>query len=162
MQQQEQAALAALICEHRQSALGTLDDQGAPFVSMVLYVPEETRATTARRGFLIHISRLSAHTRHLEADNRASLLITQPDSGTGDPQQLPRVTIQVRAERISHESEEYARARARYIERLPASEFLFTLPDFALYRLIPTEARYIGGFGRAFSLTAEQLQAVLA
>lgn len=162
MQEDARVALATLIRQHRQAALGTLDEQGAPFVSMVLYVPEEHIAGRALHGFLIHVSRLSPHTRHMEANERVSLLIAQPDTGAGDAQQLPRVTIQACARRIPHESEEYTRSKARYISRLPASEFLFTLPDFALYRLIPTEARYIGGFARAFSLSGEQLQAVFA
>jgi hypothetical protein len=34
---------------------------------------------------------------------------------------------------------------------------LFDFGDFNLYRFIPQSARYVGGFARAYTLTAEQL-----
>jgi putative heme iron utilization protein len=34
---------------------------------------------------------------------------------------------------------------------------MFDLPDFDLFRITPTGGRFIGGFGRAFAFTAEQL-----
>lgn len=160
MQKAEKTALAKLIRDQRQAALGTLDHNGAPFVSMILYVPEEQVYGQALHGILIHVSRLSAHTRQMEMDPRVSLLIAQPDAGAEDPQQLPRVTIQALAQRIANDSDDYQQSKARYITRLPASAFIFSLSDFSLYRLMPTEARYIGGFARAFALTAEQLYAV--
>jgi hypothetical protein len=42
---------------------------------------------------------------------------------------------------------------------LPAATQLFDFPDFTLFRFIPSEARYIGGFARAYTLTPEQLRA---
>lgn len=155
MRSEESAQLAALVWGQRQAALGTLAD-GVPFVSMVLY------ALDAGPSFLIHISWLAVHTRHLEAHPHASLLIAQPDTNVDDPQQLARVTIQVTAQRLSRESDEYERGKALYSARLPTAVMLFDFPDFSLYRLVPTEARYVGGFGRIFSLTAEQLQKALA
>jgi hypothetical protein len=154
MQAEEQAALAALVRGQRQAALGTLDD-GQPFVSMVLYVVD------TGPSFLIHVSRLSAHTRHLEATPRASLLVMQPDTGSGNPQELARITMQVEAQRLDRESEAYKQGKSRYIARLPDSAMLFDFPDFSLYRLVPMNARYIGGFARAYSLTAEQLRQAL-
>ncbi len=162
MQAEDEGVLAGLIRGQRQAALGTLD-RGAPFVSMVLYAlelcPDQPEALYR---FLIHVSRLSPHTRHLEADSRASLLITQPDTGEADPQTLPRVTIQLTAQTIPHDSPAYAQAKACYIARLPQSEMLFSFADFRLVALIPSEARYVGGFGKICNLSAAQLQALLS
>jgi heme iron utilization protein len=158
MQAEDRAALRALVFEQRQAALGTLDG-GAPFVSMVLYALE------ARAGAppapLIHVSRLSAHTRHLQADPRASLLMMRPDVGAGDAQNLARVTIQCVAEAIARDDASYVAARAAYLARLPAQAHLFDFPDFTLFRLAPVEARYVGGFAKAFSLDARALAQVL-
>jgi heme iron utilization protein len=158
MQAEDRAALAALITGQRQAALGTLAD-GAPFVSMVLYALE--RASSGPTNLLIHVSRLSPHTGQLLADPRASLLIAQPDTGEGDPQALPRVTVQARASALRPEDSGYEQARASYIARLPQSAFLFSFPDFTLFRLVPSEARYIGGFAKAFALSAAQFQQAL-
>jgi hypothetical protein len=35
---------------------------------------------------------------------------------------------------------------------------LFDFPDFALFRFVPSEARYIGGFAHAYALTALRLR----
>ena len=52
----------------------------------------------------------------------------------------------------------YLDARACYLARLPAAAPLFEFPDFILFHLVPSEARYVGGFARAYTLTAEQLR----
>jgi len=158
MQAEDQAALRELVEGRRQAALGTLDD-GAPFVSMVLYGLER-RAGLAPAP-LIHVSQLAAHTRQLQADVRASLLIALPDVGAGDPQALPRVTLQCVAQAIPAADPSYAAARAAYLDRLPQQEYLFDFLDFTLFRLEPVAARYVGGFAKAFSLTAAQLAEAL-
>lgn len=159
MQPEDRAALKALVEGRRQAALGTLD-AGAPFVSMVLYALE--RRPGLAPAPLIFVSRLSAHTRHLQADARASLLVALPDVGEGDPQALARVTLQCLAHAVPPEDPGHTAARAAYLGRLPQQEYLFGFADFTLFRLEPQEARFVGGFARALSLSAEQLAAALA
>jgi heme iron utilization protein len=159
MQPEDRAALRELLEGRRQAALGTLDG-GAPFVSMVLYALE--RRPGHQPAALIHVSRLSAHTRHLLADARASLLVALPDTGAGDPQALARVTLRCLAAPVPADDPGHAAARAAYLARLPAQEYLFGFPDFALFRLELQEARYVGGFARAFSLSAAQLAEMFA
>jgi hypothetical protein len=156
---EDQAGLAALIHGQRQAALGTLAD-GAPFVSIVLYALQED-SHGGPPVFLVHTSRLALHTRNMETDPRVSLLIAQPDLGAGDPQALPRVTIQAVAQPIPRESADYERSKECYVARLPDAAFLFSFSDFVFFRLVPTEARYIGGFAKAFTLTVEQIQEAL-
>lgn len=146
-------ALAALIRGQRQAALGTLRD-GAPYVSMVAYAAEPDLD-----GFLLHLSRLAPHTRQLLADPRAALLICEPDQGQDDVQTLGRLTLLGQAQALPGDAPGYAEARARYLARLPAAAPLFDFPDFAIYRFVPAEARYIRGFARAFTLTPEHLRA---
>lgn len=159
MQADDHQYLRDLIFGSRQAALGTLD-AGAPFVSMVLY------ATMAQPGlppgFLIHVSRLAAHTRQMLDDPRASLLIMRPDTGVDDPQALPRITLQAVARPIPTDDPAHPAARATYLARLPQQEYLFAFPDFQLFRLEARSARYVGGFARAFSLDVRQLAAVVA
>jgi putative heme iron utilization protein len=152
MKQEELAAVAALVRGQRTGALGTLGADG-PFVSLAAYVAEPDFG-----GFLLHLSGLAAHTRNLQRDQRASLLIAEPDDGRADPQTLARLTLTGAAARIPADDPGLAAARSRYQARLPASAMLFELPDFALYRLVPGRARYVGGFARAYTLTADDLR----
>ncbi len=109
-------------------------------------------------GFLLHLSHLAAHTRQLLAAPQSSLLICQPDDGRDDPQTLARITLVGAATPIPIESAAHAAARACYLARLPSAAQLFDFPDFMLFRFLPTEARYVGGFGRIYTLTPEHLR----
>ena len=66
----------SLILEHRWAALGTIGTDG-PTVSHVAYAPEGGFG-----GLLLFLSALSTHTRHVLADPRASLGITEGDPAT--------------------------------------------------------------------------------
>ena len=46
---------------------------------------------------------------------------------------------------------------ALYLSRFPDAEMRFGLADFHLFRLVPAEIRYVGGFARAFSMTPAEL-----
>ena len=115
---EEKHHLMHLIRSQRWAALATLSEEG-PLASMVAYVPEPGFG-----GFLLHLSRLAAHTRNLLQDARASLVVTQPDSGASDPQTLARASIQGRVMVLSRDSEKFSAARAAYVHRLPESELL--------------------------------------
>jgi hypothetical protein len=52
----------------------------------------------------------------------------------------------------------FAAARACYVARLPGAEPRFAFADFRLFRLLPVTARYVAGFGRAYSVSPEELQ----
>jgi heme iron utilization protein len=157
MHPEDLAPVAALIREQRQAALGTLRDD-TPFVSMVAYAPEPDF------GILLHLSHLAPHTRHLLAHPQATLLICEPDDGRDDVQTLARITLIGGTTPIASESAEYPAARERYLKRLPAAAPLFDFADFALFRLVPHEARYVGGFARVYTPAAAHLRqaAVLA
>jgi putative heme iron utilization protein len=133
------------------AVLGTLRDAN-PFTSMVAYAAELGFA-----GILLHLSRLAPHTKHLLAQPQAALLIHERDDGRDDPQTLARIALLGAAAPIAAESAGYAAARERYLARLPAAAPLFDFPDFALFRFVPSEARYIGGFARAYTLTPAHL-----
>lgn len=147
----EQHALAELLIQHRWAALAT-QHAGEPNAAMVAYVVEPQFA-----GFLMLLSRLSLHTRHLLAEGRACMLVSQPDVGVDDPQLLPRAAVGGVVEVIARDMPHYAPARDFYCARLPASTRLFDFGDFELFRLVPREVRFVAGFGRAMTLNAAQL-----
>ncbi len=157
MLQDELTLVAQLIRHQRVAALGTLAD-GAPFVSLVAYVAEDDLC-----GFLLHLSGLSPHSRHLRADPRASLLIAEPERPeVDDVQTLARVTLSGRVELTPRDSPAYLAGQARYLARHPAAAMLFDFVDFDLYRFAVDGARYVGGFARAYTLTIAHLRQAAA
>ena len=152
METAEQKRLARLIREGRWAALATYG-AGAPLASMVAYAAEAGFA-----GLLLHLSRLSAHTRNLLGSPYASIAISEPDSArVRDPQTLARVSLQGEARPLPDGSPGYAEARALYEKRFPDSSPLFGFEDFLLFRLVPREARFVAGFARAYTVSAAEL-----
>src|SRR6202035_1955597 len=91
---------------------------------------------------LLLLSRLAAHTLHLERDPRCSLLLSQ--SGKGDPLAHPRLTIIGWAGRTQDEH-----VRGRFLRRHPKSELYAGFADFSFWRIAVERAHLNGGFARA-------------
>ncbi len=137
----------------RAAALATLAmPAGHPFASLV------NVATAPDGSPLLLLSRLAAHTRHLDSDSRLSLLLYSAfnmPSG-GDPLTHPRLTILGRAERVA-DSTELQMLRARFLARHPKSSLYVDFADFGFFRVAMETAHLNGGFGRAASLSADSL-----
>ncbi len=143
----------SLILAGRWAALATVGKNG-PLASMVAYAPE-----AQLEGVLMFLSGLSAHTRNLAADRRAALAISAPDPGEGDPQTLARISLEGTVSRVDRSSAGFPDAWASYSARFPAAASRLGLADFDLFRLTIERARYVGGFARARTISAERLQA---
>ena len=143
--------LARLIRGQRTAALGTLR-QGAPLVSMVLYLPAPDFS-----AFHVHVSRLAWHTQDMLADARVSLSIAATDDGTGNPQLLERVSLRGEATPLPNGTPGHAGLKARWLERFPDSAINFELSDFAFFHIAPRDARFVAGFGRIHNLSASAL-----
>lgn len=87
------------------------------------------------------ISTMAMHTHNLEADPRASLLITQPDA-EGDPLGSARLTLLGPARPV-----EAAEVRELYLSRYENARHWQDFSDFAYYRLEVEALYFIGGFG---------------
>jgi len=157
METTEREKLARLIRGGRWAALATYGD-GVPLASMVAYACEPGFA-----GFLLHLSRLSAHTRNLLASPSASIVISETDTAQiRDPQTLGRVSIQGEARPIREDLKGYPEAKALYEKRFPESSPLFGFEDFLLFRFVPREARFVAGFARAYTVNLEELKEAAA
>jgi len=147
------AELAALIRDHRQAVLATLDN-GMPYVAMLAYVPEPDF-----RSYLVHLSDLSAHKQDLRSDPRCALMIFEPDDGRREILQHRRLSLVCRAEFVAKDMPDYDAGRERYLAALPMHRLMFGLADFDVVRLVPYHGLLNAGFGRAYRLTPDDLLA---
>jgi putative heme iron utilization protein len=124
----------------RIGSLSTLSRKqpGFPFGSVMPYGLDDR----GRPIFLI--STMAMHTQNLQADPRASLLVTPEDSG-GDPLGASRVTLVGNALPIP--AAEVADARKLYLARHANSKYWVDFQDFSFYRLDVVDVYYVGGFG---------------
>jgi heme iron utilization protein len=124
----------------RIGSLSTLSrmQQGFPFGSVMPYGLDHDGHPT----FLI--STMAMHTQNLQADPRASLLVTQPDTH-GDPLGASRVTLLGNVLPIPES--DVAEVRRLYLARYANSKHWVDFEDFSFYRMDVVDVYYVGGFG---------------
>ena len=144
---------AELLLAHRWAGLATLGDDG-PSASMVAYAPEPDLGS-----LVLFLSELSEHTRNLITEPRVSLVISETEPGDGDPQTLARLSIKATARIVDRTSPEFAEMWRIYTECLPDSAPRIVLGDFSLFRVVVGEARYVGGFAQAGTISPDRLSA---
>ena len=141
---QSRALAAELLIQARHGALAVLDADGHPSVTRVATLWHDGAA-------LILVSDLSSHTKALDADPRASLLLGEPGP-KGDPLTHPRITLTLTAERADK-----AALREVWLSQHPKSQLYYDFGDFRMVRLRPIAAALNGGFGKAYRLGPEDL-----
>src|SRR6267154_1507279 len=124
----------------RIGSLSTLSRKqpGFPFGSVMPY------GLDARGRPIFLISSMAMHTQNLQADSRASLLVTQPDA-SGDPLGASRVTLVGNV--LTIPEPEVTEARQLYLERYSNAKYWVDFDDFSFYRMDVVEVYYVGGFG---------------
>ncbi|MGB0695546.1 MAG: HugZ family protein [Rhodospirillaceae bacterium] len=139
---------------HRQQVRGLLRGQskgslatamaegGAPYASMV------SMATDQGGAPLFLFSTLSDHTRNLQADPRAALLVEDLDSDAPSLQQRPRATVMGRIEPVTDPADDQA-VRSRFLARHPSAALYAGFGDFGVWRMVPERVHWVGGFARA-------------
>ena len=144
--EQESAAWQArrLLRAARAGCLAT-SAKGQPFASLV------TPACMPDGSLLMLLSRLSEHTRHLMADPRCSVMVSGV-AETANPQTSPRVTVTGLAAVVDDPA-----LKARYLAVHPYASLYADFGDFATWRLVPQAGILVGGFARAYRLTAADL-----
>jgi len=148
--------LRALLKTQRVAALGTTGDDGAPFVSMVPYAIEQQMLC-----LVIHVSGLAAHTRHLQARERVSLMVMQAEIAGEPVHALQRVTIEGVAKAAERGSRQWAACRATYLARFPEVEPMTELGDFMFVAVHVTAGRHVAGFGVARSIDKDEINRAL-
>jgi putative heme iron utilization protein len=131
-----------LVASQARGALATiaLEPAGAPFGSVVTY------GLDGSGNPWFFVSTLAEHTRNMEADPRASLLVVEETPAGADPLASGRVTLVGSVANVD-DPDERAAARAGYLAANPAA-FYVDYGDFRCVRLDVGAVRYVGGFGR--------------
>jgi heme oxygenase (biliverdin-IX-beta and delta-forming) len=142
----------------RSGALATLSrtHAGHPFASVMPYALDEQGQP------LVLISSMAIHTQNLQADPRASLLVTQPVANApgqeaGDPLAAARLTLLGEARPLS--SPDTGKAREIYLARHPRASYWVDFDDFSFWRLEVKDLYFVGGFAAMDWVTADDYRA---
>jgi putative heme iron utilization protein len=124
-----------------------LEPEGYPYGSFVTVALDDGNPV-----FLI--SELAEHTKNLDRDHRASLLVAE--GGAADPLANGRVTMLGPCTRVE---EDAGRARAAFLAAHPNAAYYADFRDFAFWTLHVRAIRYIGGYGRMSWISQAEWQA---
>src|ERR1700738_5104036 len=101
---------------------------------------------------ILLISHLALHTRNILGDPRVSLMLDE--RAEGDPLEGSRIMLAGRAEQASAADIEIL--RRRYLNVHPSAEVFVNFKDFSFFRIRPSGAHLVAGFGRIVDLKPEQ------
>lgn len=140
---------AGLIAQGRLATLGVLDpEDGFPLTSRIAVIEDG--------GTVMFLaSDLSAHSKALAADDRASVLLGEP--GKGDPLAHPRLTLVGRVARLPRDDRFHPVLREKWLQKHPRAELYIDFADFHFHRIKPERALLVAGFGKAYVLSADDL-----
>jgi putative heme iron utilization protein len=148
--------LRLLLNSQRIAALGTIAEDGWPFVSMVPFAIE------AGQGFLvIHVSGLAPHTRSLRKTPHVSLMVMQAEVKDEPVHALHRVSLQGLARVLAAGEEQWSMARTAYLKRFPDAREITELGDFCFVAIDVQQGRQVAGFGAARTVDHATLALVL-
>src|ERR1700743_2275860 len=137
----------SLLRRSRQGALATLmAGTGDPYCSLV------NVASHADGSPILLISQLALHTKNILGDARVSLMLDERT--TGDPLEGARIMLAGLAEQAG--AGDATILRRRYLNAHPSAEAFVEFKDFSFFRIRPTGAHLVAGFGRIVDLAPER------
>ncbi len=149
--------LQSILLGQRVAALGTLQSDGKPYVSMVPYAIDQ-----ATGRVVLQVATLAPHAEHMRYDPRVSLLVMGTEQTDLPPGTQARLTLEGRAEFLEHGSADWQICRAAFIARYPDSGPLNAMLEFDFVALRLSVARQVSGFGATRSVPGDALQPLLA
>ena len=127
--------------------LGSLSDDGTPWASLVTFGVMDDGSP------VFCLSTLAEHARNLEKNRQASLMVADPFH-TGEILAGGRVTLAGKVKRSDEHPDEES-ARAAHLEAVPSAAMYADFNDFSFWILEVDRVRWVGGYGRMDSATAE-------
>ncbi len=135
----------------RRARTGTLATamagSGHPYASLV------NVATDLAGNPLFLVSQLAVHTKNIQADARASVMVRDDTpTGSGDALTGMRATVIGTLRRTTDPE-----VRARYLAAHPASAGYADFADFSFWRMSVESVHVVAGFGRISTFAGEQM-----
>lgn len=110
------------------------------------------------KDLIIFISQLAVHTRDLLANPKVGTMLIDDEQDSNNLFARCRVRYQCEANVIKPDEEQYTTLLDRYQDRHgKVVNLIRQLPDFILFRLVPTSGVFVVGFGEAYRIEGENM-----
>jgi heme iron utilization protein len=147
-----QAEYAGFIQEFESVIISTISEQGIPNGSYAPFVMDDAK------NIYIYVSGLSTHTQNIQVNPLVSVLFIEDEAKTSQIFARRRLNFDCSASLIERESEIWHRVVDQFQERFgQIIEVLRGLADFRIFRLTPSQGRFVIGFGGAYHISGDRL-----
>lgn len=150
--EEARTAYTGFVDGFRSLFISSIDDEQLPSASYAPFVRDP------HGNFYVFVSLLAEHTRNLLDRPRAAIMLIENEEAARQIFARRRATFRCRVEEVPRDTEEAAARLEQFRARFgDIMDVLGGLGDFRLLRLVPTEGRFVIGFGQAYRLTGESL-----
>lgn len=138
--------------EFQSVIISTVSAQGIPNSSYAPYVMDDAK------NIYIYVSGLASHTKNIYVNPHVSVLFIEDEAQTNQIFARRRLSFDCTATLIERETEKWNEIVEQFQERFgQIIEVLRGLGDFRIFRLTPSEGRFVIGFGAAYHISGDNL-----
>lgn len=146
------AAYDGFIDGFRSLFIASVDGQQGPGASYAPFVRDTAGS------FYVFVSLLAEHTQNLIERPQAAVMLIEPEEEARQIFARRRVSFRCRVEEVRRDTDEAAERLRQFRDRFgEIMDVLGGLGDFRLLRLVPTDGRFVIGFGQAYRLRGAAL-----
>lgn len=134
--------------------LATIDAEGRPEASYAPFVWFE-------QAYYLYLSALARHTMNLNLNPALSILLIESEQAAANPFSRRRIILQAEVEKISRQASAFTEVLDAFRHRFGGFiDVIEPLQDFQLFKILPTQGRFIRGFAQAYELSGEGLNQI--
>ena len=132
--------------------ISTMNAQAIPNASYAPFVMDDSK------NIYIYVSGLSTHTKNLYANPHVSVLFIEDEAKSNLIFARRRLNFDCTANLIERETDKWNQIVEQFQGRFgQIIEVLRGLSDFRIFQLIPSEGRFVVGFGAAYHISGDNL-----
>jgi putative heme iron utilization protein len=132
--------------------ISTVNEQGIPNGSYTPFVMDDAK------NIYIYVSGLSTHTQNIYTNPHVCVLFIEDETKTNQIFARRRLSFDCTATLIERESDIWNQVVDQFQQRFgEIIEVLRGLADFRIFRLTPTQGRFVIGFGAAYHISGDRL-----
>jgi heme iron utilization protein len=136
--------------------ISTVNEQGVPNASYAPFVIDDSK------NIYIYVSGLSIHTQNIYANPRVSVLFIEDESKSQQIFARQRLSFDCTANLIERETENWYQIVDLFQSRFGEIVEIFRgLADFRIFKLTPSEGRFVIGFGAAYYISGDNLNELI-
>jgi heme iron utilization protein len=151
-----EAAYQVFTEQFKSIIISTVDQNGIPNASYAPFVIDNSK------NIYIFVSGLSTHTQNLQVVPKASVLFIDDESNTQQIFARRRLNYECTASLLPRDTQSWIQVISNFEARFGnIIQLMRDLPDFRIFKLVPSGGRFVVGFGAAYEIDPNDLNRLI-